>query len=256
MFDKLTRLVASPANWCGLGLASVVLLLKALGLLGNLGLGLAAVGYVAGFVVGGLWLGFPSTKAPAWEALQFSDEGDAREAMERALQGVRRLTEYNPENRIPASLQTRVLDLCKALEGLLSQWERSKGNLSLQDSFHARHIAISYLPDALNTYLSIPTAFATTKILDNGKTAQDTFKDNLTELEGKVRQLGDDLASQDAQAFLTHSKFLHQKFGPQGLDAPALNLPAPDASVNSNFIPSSSVTAAAVSKDTIKEPKS
>ena len=63
------RLVASPANWCGLGLASVVLVLKALGLLGAMGLGLAALGYVAGFVMGGLWLGFPSTEAPAWEAL-------------------------------------------------------------------------------------------------------------------------------------------------------------------------------------------
>jgi len=222
---KLMRLVASPANWCGLALASAVLLLKALGLLGTLGLGVAAIGYVAGFAIGGLWLGFPSTREPAWEALQFSDEGDAREAMERALDGVRRLTEYNPENRIPASLQARVLELCKALDGLLQQWERSKGNLSLQDSFHARHIAIRYLPDALNSYLSIPAAYATSKVLDNGKTAVDTFKDTVLELENKVRQLGDDLASQDAQAFLTHSKFLNQKFGPQGLDAPALNLP-------------------------------
>ena len=227
--QKLMRLIASPANWCGLGLASVVLVLKATGLLGTMGLGVAAIGYIAGFVIGGLWLGFPSTKAPEWEALQFSDEGDAREAMERALQGVRRLTEYNPDNRIPASLQTRVLELCKALDGLLHQWERSKGNLSLQDSFHARHIAISYLPDALNTYLSIPAAFATTKVLENGKTAQDTFKETLAELEAKVGQLGDDLASQDAHAFLVHSKFLSQKFGPQGLDAPALNLPSPSA---------------------------
>jgi hypothetical protein len=225
MAQKLLRLVASPANWCGLGLASVVLVLKAMGLLGDLGLGVAVLGYLAGLGMGGLWLGFPSSKEAEWEALQFSDEGDAREAMDRALQGVRRLTEYNPESRIPASLQARVLELCKSLEGLLAQWERSKGNLSLQDSFHARHIAISYLPDALNTYLSIPANFATTKVLDNGKTAQDTFKDNLAELEGKVQQLGEDLASQDAQAFLTHSKFLHQKFGPQGLDAPALNLP-------------------------------
>ena len=177
-------------------------------------------------MIGGVWLGFPSTKAPEWELLEFKDEGDARQAMERALDGVRRLTEFNPENKIPASLQARVIDLCKELDGLLQQWERSKGNLSLQDSFHARHIAISYLPEALNTYLSIPAKFATTKVLENGKTAVDTFKDTIGELEVKVRQLGDDLAAQDAHAFLVHSKFLNQKFGPQGLDAPALNLPS------------------------------
>jgi hypothetical protein len=223
------RWLMSPANWCGLGLASVALLFKALGLFGNLGLAVAAFGYGAGFAIGGLWFGFPWRREDEWEALQFSDEGDAREAMERALSGVRRLTEHNPDNRIPASLQARVLELCKALEGLLFQWERSKGSLSLQDSFHARHIAISYLPDALNTYLSIPASYATTKVLANGKTAVDTFKDALGELESKVRQLGDDLASQDAHAFLVHSKFLSEKFGAKaglpGFEAPSLNPP-------------------------------
>jgi len=227
MLTRLLRVFAAPAHWCALALGAAVLLLQAMGLLGTAGLAVALLGYVAGWVVGGLWLGFPSLRADAWEALEFKDEGDAREAMERALDGVKRLTEFNPENKIPASLQARVLELCKALDELLQQWERSKGTLSLQDSFHARHIAISYLPEALNTYLSIPTRFATTKLLDNGKTAVDTFKDTIGELEAKVRELGDDLAAQDAHAFLVHSKFLNQKFAPQGLEAPALNLPNP-----------------------------
>ena len=79
------------------------------------------------------------------------------------------------------------------------------------------HIAISYLPDALNTYLSIPPQFATKKLLSNGMTAQATFEGVLTELEAKVEQLGDDLAGQDAQAFLRHSEFLTQKFGPKDI---------------------------------------
>ena len=225
LIARTLRLLTAPAHWVALGLGASVLVLKGLGLVGSAGLWVALLGYAAGWVVGALWLGVPSWNAAEWEALEFKDEGDAREAMERALDGVRRLTEFNPENKIPASLQARVLELCKALDELLQQWERSKGNLSLQDSFHARHIAISYLPEALNTYLSIPARFATTKLLDNGKTAVDTFKDSITELEGKVRQLGDDLASQDAHAFLVHSKFLSQKFAPQGLEAPSLNLP-------------------------------
>lgn len=230
--NPLSRFLTAPANWCGLGLATIVLVLKGLGLVGFSGLVLAPLGYIAGFVAGGLWLGFPSFKAPTWEALEFSDEGSAREAMERALNGVRQLTQFNPGNRIPASLQARVLELCTELEGLLQQWERSKGSLSLQDSFHARHIAISYLPEALNTYLSIPPAYATTRVIENGKTAQDIFKDSITELEAKVRELGDDLASQDAHAFLVHSKFLKQKFGDPRLDAdaPALTPPSKEPS--------------------------
>jgi hypothetical protein len=223
--QRLLRVLTAPAHWVALGMGAAVLVLKALGLVGAAGLGVAAVGYVAGWVIGGLWLGFPAWNAADWELLEFKDEGDAREAMERALDGVRRLTEFNPENKIPASLQARVLELCKTLDELLQQWERSKGSLSLQDSFHARHIAISYLPEALNTYLSIPARFATTRLLDNGKTAVDTFKDTLADLETKVRQLGDDLAAQDAHAFLVHSTFLSQKFAPQGLEAPSLNLP-------------------------------
>ena len=224
MFDKLFRVLLSPANWCGLGLAIAVLVLKGLGLVGVAGLPLAALGYAAGFVAGGLWLGFPKLAGPMWEeALEFTDEGDAREAMGRALSGVRGLVEYNPENRLPASLQASALNLCKSLDALLSQWERSKGALSLQEGFHARHIAISYLPDALKTYLSIPAQYASTRVLQDGKTAQDIFRDTLAELEGKVKQLGDDLASQDAHAFLVHSRFLHDKFGNRPLiEAPSI----------------------------------
>ena len=210
---KLLRFLISPANWCGLALATAVLVLKGLGLVGLAGMPLAAVGYAAGFLAGGLWLGWPRLAGPMWEGLEFSDEGSAREAMGRALSGVLGLVNYNPENRLPASLQARVIDLCKALEALLMQWERSKGSLSLQESFHARHIAISYLPDALKTYLSIPAQYATTRVLENGKTAQDTFGETLGELQLKVRQLGEDLASQDAHAFLVHSRFLQEKFG-------------------------------------------
>lgn len=231
------RFLVSPANWCGLGLATGVLVLKALGLVGLSGLLVALFGYAAGFLAGGLWLGFPKLAGPAWEeALEFNDEGDARDAMGRALSGVRSLVDYNPEGRLPASLQAKVLDLCKSLEALLAQWERSKGSLSLQESFHARHIAISYLPEALKTYLSIPVQYATTRVLDNGKTAQDTFRDTLAELETKVRQLGEDLASQDAHAFLVHSRFLQDKFGTRNLldgpggaqapEAPSLDLSA------------------------------
>jgi len=211
--SSLFRWLNAPANWCGLLAATGVLVLKALGLLGGLGLGVAALGYAGGLVVGAMWWGWPSFKEAEWEALEFKDEGDAREAMSRALSGVRRLTEHNPGHRIPGPLATRIQHLCTKLESLLDQWERSKGQLPLQESFHARHIAISYLPDALNTYLSIPPQFATKKLLSNGMTAQVTFEGVLAELEGKVEQLGDDLAGQDAQAFLRHSEFLKQKFG-------------------------------------------
>jgi hypothetical protein len=64
-------------------------------------------------------------------------------------------------------------------------------------------------------------------VLQDGKTAQDIFRDTLAELEGKVKQPADDLASQDAHAFLVHSRFLHDKFGNRPLiEAPDIPPPA------------------------------
>ncbi len=215
--SKLGRVLQSGANWTGLGLATVALAGSALGLTQWGGAALALLGYGAGFGIGGLWLGFPKLQGNPWDDLEFEDAGDARTSMVNALSSVRQLVDYNPDARLPASLQTKVLDLVSQLSALLDQWERSKGQLSLEEGFHARHIALSYLPDALKTYLSIPKQFAATKVLSNGQTAQDTFSATLQDLSQKVTQLTDDLASQDAQAFLNHSQFLKEKFKPRAL---------------------------------------
>ena len=210
--NRVSNFLTSPANWCGMGLSSVALILSGLGLAQWGGVGLAVLGYIMGFGVGGLWAGFPQFSNTPWEELEFEDQGDARTNMLNALNAVRQLVDYNPGSRLPASVQAKVQDLCKQLVNLLDQWERSNGNLSMEESFHARHIALSYLPDAIKTYLSIPQSFAQTKVLANGRTAQDTFTATIEDLSQKVAQLGEDLASQDAQAFLNHSRFLQEKF--------------------------------------------
>ncbi len=212
--NKISNFLQSPANWGGIGLSTLALVLSSLGLT-QVGAGaLAVLGYAAGFGVGGMWFGFPNFSGTPWDALEFEDQGDARTSMLTALNAVRQLVDHNPQNRLPASLQAKVLELCKQLNSLLDQWERSKGQLSLEESFHARHIALTYLPDALKTYLSIPQQFAMTKRLANGQTAQETFTATLDELNTKVLQLSEDLATQDAQAFLNHSQFLQEKFNP------------------------------------------
>jgi hypothetical protein len=219
---RLLRLLTAPAHWVALLLAAVMLVLQGLGVLGAAGIVLALIGYVAGWAVGGMWLGLPSMRGDDWERLDFDDDGGARAAMERALRGIGQLAKDNPGERMPAKLQARVLELCRRLEELLQQWEASKGSLSLQESFHARHIAISYLPEALNTFLSIPARYASSKVLDNGQTAVQILDHTLDDLEGKVKQLGDDLASQDAHAFLVHSEFLRRKFASATADEPPL----------------------------------
>lgn len=212
MIEKLSNLLQSPSNWTGLALATLALAPQALGWPLWGGWLLPPLGYAVGFATAGLWFGFPRLRDKAWDELEFQDQGDARLAMNNALEAVQRLVSYNPDDRLPASVQTRMLELCTQLRNLLQQWERSKGALSLEESFLARHIILRYLPEALKTYLSIPPRFARSKQLANGKTAEETLRATIDDLSAKVLQLTDDLATQDAEAFLNHSRFLEEKF--------------------------------------------
>lgn len=210
--NRLENLLYSPANWSGLALATLAVAPQALGWPLWGGWLLPPLGYAVGFATAGLWFGWPRLRQHAWDTLEFDDQGDAHQAMQAALTAVRELVRYNPDDRLPASLQTRVLELCDQMHNLVQQWERSRGKLSLEDSFQARHIALRYLPDALKAYLSIPPRYARSRILANGRTAEDTFRMTVEDLQAKVLQLTDDLASQDADAFLNHSRFLEEKF--------------------------------------------
>ncbi len=216
--NPIGRVLTSSANWCGLAVAAAPLVLKAFDMLGPAASVLAVIGYAAGFFVGGSLFGFPRLGTRAWEAdLTFFDTGDVRRNMEGAIDAIRALVQSNPDQRLSDVLRDRVLDICIKLEALLAQWESTRGALSLEEEFHARHIALSYLPDALKRYLAIPKGFATERVLENGHTAHDTLASTLDELSAKVGQLQDDLAGQDAEAFLSHSRFIDNKFARRSL---------------------------------------
>jgi hypothetical protein len=152
MFLKIGRFLQSPANWCGVGLASTALILSSLGLMQWGAPALAALGYVAGFGVGGLWLGFPRLSVNPWDELEFEDAGDARTSMLNALEAVRQLVDYNPEGRLPASLQAKVLAVSNWLR--CGAMERSKGQLSLEES----HAHIAALPARRTQNLFVDSA--------------------------------------------------------------------------------------------------
>lgn len=211
--ETLTRFLFSPANWIGLALSLGAVGLILIGFVSARWLGIAALAYGVGFVTGGLWFGWPQLSGPAWDELTFAENDTARDAPARALAGIRRLITGNPGRRLSAMTGAKLLILCEDIEAMLVQWERSRGQLSVEDSFHARYIALRYLPDALKSFWSIPAQFATTRPLENGLTADATLGKTVDELGQKVRQLNDALAAHDAQAFLDHSRFLSDKFG-------------------------------------------
>ena len=211
--EAITRFLFSPANWTGLAFSFAAVALVLVGAVSARWLGLAGLAYVVGFICGGMWLGWPQLAGPAWDELTFAENDTARDAPSRALAAIRRLVTGNPGRRLSATTGAKLLKLCNDIETMLAQWERSKGQLSIEDSFHARYIALRYLPDALKSFWSIPAQFASSRQLENGLTAEATLGKTVDELGQKVQQLNDALAAHDAQAFLDHSRFLSEKFG-------------------------------------------
>lgn len=211
--ETLTRFLFSPANWTGLAFSLGAIALVIVGFVSARWLGIAALAYGVGFVCGGLWLGWPQLAGPAWDELTFAENDSSRDGAMRALGAIRRLVNGNPGRRLSAMTGAKLLRLCDDIEAMLAQWERSKAQLPIEDAFHARHIALRYLPDALKSFWSIPAQFASSRPLENGLTAEATLGKTVDELGQKVLQLTDALAKHDAQAFLDHSRFLTEKFG-------------------------------------------
>ncbi len=209
----IVRYFTSGAHWAGMGVAALALVPLAVFALPAVGWALLPLGYALGFYAGGRWLGFPGLRAPHWEALHFDDQGEPLQTVRHALGVIQNLVDRNPGARLPPSVLTRVATLCSHIDHMLKQWARHGTSLSPEESYQARHMVLSYLPQALDTYLAIPAHVARTRALTHGRTAEDMLCTTLDELQAKVQQLSDDLAAQDTQAFLNHSRFLHQKFG-------------------------------------------
>lgn len=221
--ESLTRFLFSPANWAGLGFAAASIALIGVGFVSARYLALGALAYGAGFALGGMWFGFPQLRGPDWREISLGDNENTREAATRALAAIRRLIETNPGRRLSAATGIKLSKLCDGIDEMLRQWDSEKKTLSLEDTFHARYIAIKYLPEALQRFWAIPPQLSQTKALSNGLTADATLGQSVDELSTKVQQLTEALAAHDTEAFLDHSKFLSEKFGtkPQGaLDGP------------------------------------
>jgi hypothetical protein len=131
-----------------------------------------------------------------------------------ALASVRHRVDVNPEKCLKRLLRERIHALCDEIDHLLSEWANSQSQLLFEDSFHIQQIAAKYLPDAIDRFSSIPKSFATTKLLDNGKTALQVFEETLDNLSGKVAEIKDALALQEAQSLINHATFVNQKFNP------------------------------------------
>jgi hypothetical protein len=215
MNHPLFKILESPANWCGMGLSVIGPFLAAADVInieGAMAFGLAAAGYAVGFLAGGKAFGFPNFAMESGESHETLAQDQARMKIIAALATIRYRVEANPEQRLRKVVRERIFAVCDAMESLIDQWGQSKTALPFEDTFNAQQIAVKFLPAAINRFSSIPKSFASTEVLDNGKTALQTFEETLDNLATKIAEIKSKLAHQEAQALLNHATFVNQKF--------------------------------------------
>jgi hypothetical protein len=113
--------------------------------------------------------------------------------------------------RIPAPAMERFLRIRKNLLELLPRvHEFSPGSMEL---FTLQQTALDYLPNALDTYLRLPPAYAGSSRVDGARTPVQVLLDELTLIDHKMEQVRSEVRRQDTDRLLAHDRFLEDRFG-------------------------------------------
>jgi hypothetical protein len=68
------------------------------------------------------------------------------------------------------------------------------------------------LPETVNNYARLPTAFANLHPVDSGKTCKQLLLEQLALLDGQLRKIAESVYREDAEAVVVNGKFLQEKF--------------------------------------------
>ena len=86
------------------------------------------------------------------------------------------------------------------------------------DIYAVRQTAMTYLPEALSKYMSLPRAYAERQIVQDGKTSHDILLEQLTLMETKVHEVADSVIERTSQRLVTHGRFIADRFGESSLE--------------------------------------
>lgn len=195
--------------------ALVVLLLGTAGWLGDRWalavFGSLAVAMAYGIVAGRLLL-WPATAVSGQEAMDAFDPHEIRRALDRALK--------MSQEGLPQELHAKVAEIrMEILELLPHTADFPTGS---RDLFVLQRTATDYLPTSIEAYLALPQTYATTGVLEGGKTPLQLLKDQLDLLDWKMDEIGEALRQRDSERLLVHGRFLEECFGRRSED---LSLP-------------------------------
>ena len=104
--------------------------------------------------------------------------------------------------------------------------------LGSYDSYSVVATATDYLPEAIGAYLRLPRDWADSRPVEAGKTSLMLLIDQLDLLAGTMDKIYDAANRTDAEALISHGRFLQEKFGHGPAMPPPVAAPPPQASAN------------------------
>lgn len=121
------------------------------------------------------------------------------------------------ERSVPADAFALVQSVVGSIDGILPMLAAKAAQFPREDVFTIRQTALHYLPETLDGYLKLPTAFRNIQPLQDGKTAKVMLVEQLTLLDGKMREIAENIVANDARALVANGAFLREKFRPVDL---------------------------------------
>jgi hypothetical protein len=118
---------------------------------------------------------------------------------------------YALSQQLPLELHARVAQIRAKILRLLPHV--SGFPIGSRDLFVIQRTATEYLPMSVDAYLALPTTYATTAVLHNGKTALQILGDQLDLLEVNVDEIAEAVGRRASERLLVHGGFLAESFG-------------------------------------------
>lgn len=200
MSDHLTRWFYGLPNIVGSALALAGLAL----FIGGVTRGLLVIPIIAGlYVLGAVVTPRPKPIAGFIVPGGTLDAGQMRSALERL--------QREAGSRLPAELVPKVAAISQTILEIVPKVNAS--TIDSQDLFVLERTVTDYLPSTLNAYLTLPRAYANSRVVQNGKTAKDLLVEQLDLIEEKMQAISEAVSRDDLNKLLAQGRFLEDKFG-------------------------------------------
>lgn len=143
------------------------------------------------------------TPRPKMDLQAGFDPNDVRTALDMQVRAI--------TGKVPAEVMAKVLSIRQIIFGILPR----SGNLppGSPELFVVERTATDYLPRSLDSYLSLPRAYAMSHPVQDGKTPKQVLLDQLALLESKMKEVAADVNRNDADRLLANGRFLEARFG-------------------------------------------